>query len=811
MAKTRKLLTRFSKGELSPLLEGSPDLASYFEGGSVIENFKILRQGGLRRSSGTRFIKEVKDSTKDTILWPFEFSVDDAYILEVGDLYIRIYKDKAAVLNAGVHVEVTTPFAVADIRAIHMTQSADVLFTFHNSYQQRKLSRVSDTSWSLNLQAAEPPPSFEADTDLGDTLAPEANTGDDVQFRAGSAVFLAADVGRQIISGAGRAVITAVSNTTEVVADILDPFNQSITAGPNTLTSAATAVASTAHGLALGDFIQLTNGAQAGEMREVTVIVDADNVTIATAFTVNQAGATWNKIVPIASGSWFLRLSPQTTLDPTIKAPVGSTVTLAAGAAAFRSADVGKYIKIYGGVVKITTFTTSTSIKGTLMSVMGEATDANPAAAPAGAWTLEVASWSASRGWPRTGEFFQGRLYQASTTSQKTTFWGSASDDFDNYAIGINPDDAVEYTMASRQVNQIHWLTEHAKSLMLGTSGTEHRAMGSGADNALISGDNVPDIERLATNGVMPVQTITARKSILYIDRSRRKVMQIGFDLESDGETDRELSVGAEHITESGVRLGPLAYEKRPDPRLHFVREDGEQVGMTFFPEQKVVAFSRRTTDGTFESCAVIPGRTGQPDQLWKIAKRTINGTMKRYVELVEDDHATLTNRRWTSLQTDCAIVFAGVTGTSLTGLSHLEAKTVDVIKNGSYLGEHVVSGGVVTLAEALTAGDVCEVGLPYNSTVTTMRPAVEGMVIEGIPRKWDSLFARMKDTIGGTINGEAMQYPPSPLDEKIPYTGDIKVSAQGWDTDGRVTIQQTDPYPMTILAVFGMLNVGDH
>jgi len=745
VSKTRRLLTNFSKGELSPLLEGRSDLAAYFEGGKTIENWKIMRQGGLRRWEGTRFVKEVKDSSKDTILWPFEFSVDDSYILEVGDLYLRVYKNKAPVLNGGVHVEVVTPFLVADIRAIHMTQSADVLFLFHSSYQQRKLSRVSDTNWALSLTVSTPPPSFEADTDIAGgtaTLTPGATTGEGVTFTASAAVFLAADDGRQIIFGASRAVITAFTDTSHVVADILDAFPD-------------------------------TN--------------------------------------PIAAGLWLLRLSPQTTLDPNKKGPVGAQATLVAALGAFRTADVGKFIAIYGGIIKITKRTSVTSISGTILSLLSESTTADPPAAAAGNWTLEDASWSTARGWPRTGEFFQGRLYQASTASQPVTFWGSRADNYDNNAVGITAEDAVEYTIASRQVNRLEWIIENNKALFIGTNGSEQKASGSGADNALIGGDTIPGVDRLATNGCMPIQPIMARKSILYIDRSRRKVLLMGFDLESDGETDKEISVGAEHITTSGVRLGALALEKRLDPRLYFDREDGTLVSMTFFPEQKVVAFSRRVTAGTFESRAVIPTAGGGDDQVWVVAKRTINGQTKRFVECFEPMHEDLAARNWPSLQTDCALVLTGVTGTSLTGLSHLEGATVDVVKNNSFIGQFVVTTGAVTLAEALVAGDVCEVGLHYESTAVTMRPAIEGAVIEGLPRSWDSLFVRVKDTKGGTVNGEALVYAPSDLDENDLYTGDKKVTGQGWDSEGRITIAQPQPYPMTVLATFGTLSIGEH
>jgi hypothetical protein len=804
-------MTRLSKGELSPLLNGSSDLAQYFEGGSTIENAKVIRQGGVTRWEGTRFIKAVKDSASDSILWPFEFSVEESYMLEVGDLYVRIYKTKAPVLETGVHVEVVTPFLVADVRAIHMTQSADVLFLFHRTYQQRKLSRVSDTSWALTTMAPSPPPSFEADTNLGDTLALEALTGTSVQCRAGSAVFLNADVGRQIISGVGRAIITTFTDTSEVLADIIDPFTETITAGPNTLTSVGTAVTSTAHGATTGYFVQLTAGAQIGQMREIVATPTADTFTLLTAFTVDQgAPVAWNKIVPLAAGAWALRLSPQTTLNPDKKSPIGTSIALAAGVAAFRSADVGKYIKIYGGVVRLTVFTSTTAMTGILESVMGEATTADPAAADAGTWTLEAASWSGAKGYPRTGDFFQGRLYQASTASQPVTFWGSAADDFENYALGLTAEDAVEYTIASRQVNQIEWLTEKNKALFIGTSGSEHIATGSGNTDALIGGDTIPQLDRLATNGCAPIQPVVARQFVLYIDRSRRKVMMMGFNLESDGQTDVELTVSAEHITESGVRLGPVAFEKRLDPRFYFVREDGQLVAMTFFPEQKVVAFSRRTTPGTFQCAAIIPNATGGPDQVWAIVQRTINGASKRYVELFEPAHELLTTAYRGAMQTDCGIVQTGLTGTTVTGLSHLEAATVDVMKNGSYLGQEVVAGGQITLDLALIGSDVVEVGLHYETTVRTMEPAMQSHVIDGLPRSWESLFARLHRTLGGTINGEPIQYPPATLEPQGLYSGIRKVSTQTVDEDGRVTLVQNQPYPWTVLGIFGTLNVGE-
>lgn len=800
MPKVRINQRTFSKGELSPLLEGKSDLSAYYEGCEVAENALITRQGGIFRRWGTRMVKEVKDSTKDTIVLPFEFSANDSYILEVGDLYIRVYKNSAPVLVSagGPQVEIVTTFVVADIRAIHFTQSGDVLFLFHGSYQQRKLSRVSDTSWSLSVQTVQPPPSFEADTNLGDTLAPAANTGTGIVFRAGSAIFLAGDEGRQIIAGASRAVITAVTNTTEVVADILDNFGQAITAGPNTLSSVGVAVTSTAHGASAGDFALLTSGAQSGQIREIATITGADTFDLVTAFTVNQAGVTWNKVVPIASGSWALRFSPQTTLDPNKSTPIGATVTLVAGAAAFRAADVGKYIVIYGGVVRITTFTSTTQVKGILESAMGDTVLVDPAAAAAGTWFLQTSSWSAGTGYPRTGEFFQGRLYQASTVSQPTTTWGSRADDFDNYAIGVTAEDAVEFMIASRQVNRIEWLADN-DDLFIGTTGTEHRAIGSAGVDTPIGGNTVPLVKRVANNGCAPIQPIAVNNALLYVDRSRRKILKMGYDVDAGGFGAKELTVGAEHITESGVRLGALAFEKRLDQRLWFAREDGKMVTMTFFPEEKVNAFTRLVTEGNFDSQAIIANPSGGADQAWIVAKRTINAVTKRFVEVFDPTR-----------QTDCSITVTGLTGTALTGLSHLEAKTVDVIKNGSFIGSHLVTAGVATLADELVTEDICEVGLHYDMTVRTMRPAIPGTVIEGFPRSWDSLFVRLHESRGGRINGEEILYPADALDEANLFTGDVKVTGVGWDTEARITLEQLQPYPFHALCCFGTLSIGE-
>lgn len=804
MAKARRLWTNFAKGELSPRLEGRPDLAAYFNGAKTLQNWVIFRQGGLDRRVGTRFVKEVKTSAKDTILIPFEFSVSVAYMLEFGDQYIRVYKNGAAVLTSagGPQVEIASPYLEADLRDIHFTQSADVLYLFHPSYAQRKLSRVSDTSWTLSTITFLPPASYEADTGLAEILAPAANSGNGIVFYAASGIFLAGDVGRQIISGAGRAIIKTLVSATEVTADIIDAFSATITAGPGTITTVGTALTSSvAHGLAVGNYVTATNGAQAGQIRRVTATPTSTTATLDAAFPADIAvGATWNKVIGIASGSWSLRGSPQVTLDPDKKEPIGTSVALVFGAASMRSADVGKFVKVYGGLIKLTIFLSSTTMTGEILSVLSGSTTANPAAAAAGAWTLEVASWSSARGFPRTGEFYQGRLGQAGTTSEPTTFWFSASDDFENYAVGSLADNALEYAIAAKRVNRIEWLADLVH-LFLGTAGAEFRAKGPGLEEPL-GGDVVPLVEQQTWEGSAHIQPVVAGKQVLFVDRSRKRIHAIGYSIEEDGFQAVEITDIAEHIVGTGIRLGPIGYASRPDPVVYFIRSDGELVALTYFRAQAVVGFTRFITEGTFEAVAVIPHPDGDRDQVWVIVKRTINGVTKRYVEYFEDK--AFSTRAWTMLETDSAKIYDGSATVTITGLSHLEAKTVDVVADGSVKAQKTVASGQITLDDAASK---VEVGLHYESKAVTMRPAIEGSVIEGLPRSWDKVFVRLLDTIGGKVNGEWLAY----AEAGVLYDGDVSISGLGWDLEGRITIEQTQPLPMSVLAVFGTLSVGGH
>lgn len=276
MPKASPLQESFLAGELSPFVQGRVSSDQYKQGLDRCLNYIPLLQGAVTRRPGTYFVSIVKDSSKDTIVRRFEFSVTQAYILELGDQYVRFLKDHGQVVEAaktitgvtranpavvtsvghgfsngdevviesvvgmtqlngrnfrvanvaadtfelksvedGVNLNsslytayvsggtaqrvytVSTPYVEANLRSLAFAQSADVLYIAHSAYAPRKLSRISDTSWTLSTITFLDGPYLPIDTS-GKTLTPSASTSTTFNLTASAALFASTDVGRLI-------------------------------------------------------------------------------------------------------------------------------------------------------------------------------------------------------------------------------------------------------------------------------------------------------------------------------------------------------------------------------------------------------------------------------------------------------------------------------------------------------------------------------------------------------------------------------------------------------------------------------------
>ena len=214
MPRTTLALTSFVSGELGSKLDGRTDFAKYNTGAKTLQNFLVHPQGSATRRVGTQFIAEVKDSTKKTRLIPFEFSTTQTYILEFGNQYMRVYKDKGQVLSSGSPFEISTPYLEAELFDIKFAQSADVLYICHPNHAVRKLSRTGHTAWTLTeIEFTNGP--YLVQNSTATTITPSATTGTGT-LTASASLFASTDVNRLVAIHGGYVKITGFTSATVV-------------------------------------------------------------------------------------------------------------------------------------------------------------------------------------------------------------------------------------------------------------------------------------------------------------------------------------------------------------------------------------------------------------------------------------------------------------------------------------------------------------------------------------------------------------------------------------------------------------------
>lgn len=131
----------FAAGEISPEVANRIDLDKYAAALLTAENAYIRPYGSVYKRGGTLYCGMTK--TEKVILKEFT-ATDGSFMLEMGDRYIRIWKG-----NRYTGVELVTPFTEDELKELRTCQSADVMFIASGKHPIQKLSRYSDTNWTI--------------------------------------------------------------------------------------------------------------------------------------------------------------------------------------------------------------------------------------------------------------------------------------------------------------------------------------------------------------------------------------------------------------------------------------------------------------------------------------------------------------------------------------------------------------------------------------------------------------------------------------------------------------------------------------
>ena len=482
----------------------------------------------------------------------------------------------------------------------------------------------------------------------------------------------------------------------------------------------------------------------------------------------------------------------ETTINQTITpSAVDGNITITAGGSVFTSSHVNQFVEANDGMgrARITRFVSATSVEAVV-----EIPFFNTSAIASGGTFLDTGyedSFSTSKGFPRTCTFHEGRLYFGGVKSRPNTIFASRVARFFDFNPGeALDDDSIELTISTDSTNAITGMFS-GRDLQIFTKGGEFFLPQSTLDpitptNVVVNGAT----RRGSKEGIKPVG---AESGTLFIQRAGKSLREFLFSDVELSYISNNISLLSSHLLKSPSDMALRKATSTTDGDLLLIvnETDGSLATYSILRGQNVIAPSLSTTDGEFVNVGV------DVDQIYFTVKRTISSADKYYVECFNDDNTT-----------DSAKLYSGgskPSTTTVTGLSHLEGKTVKVIADDQMQLDKTVSSGQITLDAVPTT--YVEIGLNYTPTIKTL--PVELKLSSG------NIVAQKKRIVEATANLYLSQNLTLNGNDLLFVAGDFftgkkrKKPMLGYDRDGQMTFSQSAPLFFTLLGVEYKVSVG--
>ena len=475
---------------------------------------------------------------------------------------------------------------------------------------------------------------------------------------------------------------------------------------------------------------------------------------------------------------------------------IDGTATISASASIFSSGNVNQYINVKNGFgrARIVEFVSATSIK-----VNVEIPFFNTSAISNGNWELEAGYedvFSSTRGFPKTGVFHEGRLYFGGSKSLPSALFGSKVSDFFNFleAEGLD-DDAIFALLSSDSVNAITGIRS-GRDLQIFTTGNEFFVQQ--AEGQPITPGNLT-IKAATSSGSKPnIMPVSVEGGTIFLQRSGKALREFLFSDAELSYQSNNISLLSSHLLKSPVKIAFRRATSTDDGDLLMIVNgtDGSMAAYSIHRSQKVVAPSEFITDGTYEDCAV------DIDDIYVVVKRTINSSTKHYIERLDDDRTTDASFQLFDGSADGN----KPTSTTVSGLTHLEGKTVECVRDDIFLGEKTVSSGQITIDQVPTT--YVEIGLHHDVLAKTLpaEPRLASGTMVGRKKRIVAVSPVLNQTQNIAINGNEVslkQFPYTLDSSETLFTGRKRVTPLlGYSEEAQISITQTKPLFFTLLSL---------
>ena len=755
----------FAGGEISPALYGRTDFAKYDNGAAKLKNFQVLRYGGIANRPGTKYIATLPGKA---VLRSFRYNSSQNYMIVFYEHGIQVYQKET--LQATI---LGSPYTADELRLIKYTQSANYMFLVHPEHPPYVLKRDFENNqivWKLELMDIENGPFEDINLEkihitASDKTGAITLSADKDYFTVdmiGSLLKLGHTIDSQYKKGLPIGIESeGTEENTE--ADVLE-----VTCVPGG------AVYVESFGFWSGNFT-------------LEKFVNDQWVKIRTQSGNHSANYNFNETNNHSS---------------IVKYRVTSTefdITTWTGENEKQKGHVTlqSFGQDYYGIVKIESVVSGTSATAIVVRELGDTKATQDFA---------ISPWSKEKGYPMCANFFEDRLVFGGCKAYGQSFWASKGGDYFNFGTSVPSmdTDALTGTLNGGQINGIKAMVAFGELIML-TAGGEHKVTGN---NKALSPSNMLS-QAQEYRGINDVEPVTVGSRIIYIQQQGNIVRDLAYAYEADKYTGDDINLLAQHLFEHH-KLVSMAYQQTPNSIVWCVRDDGLLLGLTYLKEQDVIAWHQHETyEGRFYDVASIAGET--EDELWCVVER--NGQYMLEKLAVRDSSDKVEDQFFV----DCGKQLEASDGADVvTGLEHLEGKTVSILADGFVMPQQRVVNGRISLGHKFHK---IAVGLPLEAELKTL--PLELQLQNGTTlsqrKRVAKLLMMFKNSSGGRFGlyenkldeikwrsteayGTAIQL----------FSGkqELNMPSASYEKTVQIIAKQTDPLPMTILSIVPEIEV---
>jgi hypothetical protein len=634
---------------------------------------------------------------------------------------------------------ITHPYDQADLANIQFEQAGNVMRITHDGYQNRKLVRSSNTSWTLTAE------------DLTDGPYGDVNAG----------------ATKLTLSGSGD--LARKAGVTKTVSSTSAAANGGFLGNPGTYWRSASGAENNCWmkvDLGVGQtakvqgYVLFAPSISPEEVAPASWRLEGsnDNVTWALLHTGNATEAwapaegkffeipptkayryfrlfiegPWANASNFTAVGWWGLLAHPDFGGEVLNLTADSVSDINDGQG-FVSGDVGRPIRfltsrgyyIWG---RISSFSSTTSVGVQLQNFpfgddYGEIL------------TFQLGVYSSGAGWPNSVAFFQNRMVFAGGTPLRVTM--SENEVFTSFKPTdpegtVTDSDGINARPTARRADGVVWLTAVPGGVAVGTKSGEWVVRAATSDRVLAP-SNIDAAEHTrwgSKAGIRPAKTDGAT---LFIDKTGKALREFAYVYEIDAFRAPSMNLLADHVFTSPCVS--LAYQASPHSILWAARQDGGLRALTYNRENDIVGWSTHELGGVGDSednppevtkVCVVTNTNGDADDVYMVVKRYINGAEVRYIERFAQYFDDETDKE-DAFFVDCGLTYDGAASSTIGGLWHLEGETVVALADGVICRDLTVTDGEVTLPREASK---VQIGYAIESIVKTL--PVRGGALDG-------------------------------------------------------------------------------